>query len=220
MPIYNGTTKIVSFYKGTTKIVKRYRGTDVIYTAVRLPSEYQQVEYIASSGTQYIDTGIGSTNTTGVKLDAQFTSAGILLGVLEANVGRFQPYFREVDSIIAHTILGGGALTITTTKASDRNTYEYNVSNRDIKFNGTSVGSVGNIGATSNHIYIFKRNHATPVACSAKLYSLKLYDNGTLTRDFVPCYRKSDFEVGLYDLVNDVFYTNQGTGAFTKGGDV
>ena len=37
-----------------------------------------------------------------------------------------------------------------------------------------------------------------------------MYYNGTLVRDFIPCYRNSDNEIGLYDLVNDIFYTNQG----------
>lgn len=63
-------------------------------------------------------------------------------------------------------------------------------------------------------------------ACSAeKLYYLRLYgwaneSTKTLLRDFVPCYRKSDWEIWLYDLVNDVFYTNQDSWSFTKWPDV
>ena len=55
---------------------------------------------------------------------------------------------------------------------------------------------------------------------SAKIYSLKIYDKNTLQRDFIPCYRKSDGEIGLYDLVSQEFYTNQGTGTFIKGADI
>ena len=43
------------------------------------------------------------------------------------------------------------------------------------------------------------------------------YDGDTLIRNYIPCYRKSDNEIGLYDIVNNVFYTNQGTGVFLKG---
>ncbi len=53
-----------------------------------------------------------------------------------------------------------------------------------------------------------------------KLYYFKMYDKRALIRNFVPCYRKSDNVVGLYDLVNGVFYVNKGSGAFTKGDDV
>ena len=53
-----------------------------------------------------------------------------------------------------------------------------------------------------------------------RLYYLKMYSDGDLVRDYVPCYRKSDSVIGLYDLVSKTFYTNQGSGTFTKGGDI
>ena len=53
-----------------------------------------------------------------------------------------------------------------------------------------------------------------------KTYYFKIYKNKKLIRHFIPCYRKSDGVIGLYDLVNDVFYTNSGTGEFEKGADV
>lgn len=39
-------------------------------------------------------------------------------------------------------------------------------------------------------------------------------------RNFIPCYRRSDNVIGLYDLVENKFYTNAGTGNFLKGPDV
>lgn len=44
--------------------------------------------------------------------------------------------------------------------------------------------------------------------------------DGDLVRDFIPCYRKLDNVAGLYDMVNDEFYTNIGTGTFTLGPNV
>ena len=44
--------------------------------------------------------------------------------------------------------------------------------------------------------------------------------SGNLIRDMYPCYRKSDNVIGMYDVVNAVFYTNSGTGTFVKGADV
>ena len=55
----------------------------------------------------------------------------------------------------------------------------------------------------------------------SKIYYFKIYDNNNnLICDLVPCYRKSDGVIGMYDLVSDVFRTNLGTGTFTKGPDV
>lgn len=53
-----------------------------------------------------------------------------------------------------------------------------------------------------------------------KIYRCTIYDNGKLTRDYVPCYRKSDNVIGLYDIVTGTFYTNAGTGTFLKGANV
>lgn len=36
----------------------------------------------------------------------------------------------------------------------------------------------------------------------------------------VPCYRKSDNEIGMYDMFSGNFYTNAGTGKFSKGNDI
>jgi hypothetical protein len=44
--------------------------------------------------------------------------------------------------------------------------------------------------------------------------------SGTPLYELVPCYRKSDGVIGLYDVVNDVFRTNDGSGSFTAGADV
>ena len=53
------------------------------------------------------------------------------------------------------------------------------------------------------------------------IYSLKFWTNSsTLAYDFVPCYRKSDSVAGMYDRVNRVFYTNDGSGTFAVGSDV
>ena len=49
------------------------------------------------------------------------------------------------------------------------------------------------------------------------VYSLKIYDGDTAVREFIPCYRKSDNIIGMYDLVNGKFYTNSGTEEFIKG---
>lgn len=51
-----------------------------------------------------------------------------------------------------------------------------------------------------------------------KIYNLKLYDNGTLVRNFIPS-RNSSGVLGMYDIVNNKFYTNLGTGTFVGGAE-
>ena len=58
-----------------------------------------------------------------------------------------------------------------------------------------------------------------------RVYQMKIYNNTTLVRYFVPCYSNivvTDVNgkqcpkgtAGLYDLVEGKFYSNQGTGTF------
>jgi hypothetical protein len=55
---------------------------------------------------------------------------------------------------------------------------------------------------------------------TGKIYYFQWLRDNQLLLDLVPCYRKSDNEIGMYDLVNDTFYTNASSGTFTKGNDV
>jgi len=52
---------------------------------------------------------------------------------------------------------------------------------------------------------------------SGNIYEITIISNDILIRDFIPAKRKSDNTLGLYDIVNKQFYTNQGTGTFTAG---
>ena len=52
-----------------------------------------------------------------------------------------------------------------------------------------------------------------------KIYSAKIYQNGSLVRDFIPCKNAAGI-IGLWDDVNSVFYQNAGSGVFTAGPEV
>lgn len=56
---------------------------------------------------------------------------------------------------------------------------------------------------------------------NGKIYYFKWLDsNNELKLDLIPCYRKADNEIGMYDTVTQTFFTNSGSGTFTKGNDV
>ena len=76
---------------------------------------------------------------------------------------------------------------------------------------------------------VFCRNNAgTKVAfCTGRIHELiiwddpsLIFDESTIVRHLIPCYRKNDNEIGMYDTVSKTFFTNQGTGTFLKGADV
>ena len=193
----------------------------------QLPTEYQEVEYIQSSGTQYIDTGVVATS--GFEIDIKInidTVTGSWAPILSAHE-LSAPYKRN---FIAYTssnkmeIDAGDKITQTSvTLAGDDAIKASNVENNFyLNVNGTNytptvTTAASNLAYSGRSMHLLHSNGYDFGYTSGKVYYCKITVDGTLVRNFVPCYRKSDKIVGLYDLVNGVFYTNAGTGNFAKG---
>ena len=189
-----------------------------------LPSEYTQVDYIESSGTQYIDTGVNADNNLRVVLDFAYTS----ISLSNQNIGATR--LESGNNARYHILLGGSPTTnrtrvfvndsgyYTIDDDTNRHLYDINPSIGQVLIDNTSYTIPSNIKDVGLNFWLFGRNSTSTIYLSkVKQWACKMYYNNILVRDFIPCYRNSDNEVGLYDLVNDVFYTNQGTGDFTYG---
>lgn len=185
-----------------------------------LPSGYTKLEYIESSGTQYIDTGVSSfpTQNTHVTLDVDWLSGlGCYFGCSQSGIRWFvealQPtkiysgYLDEDKSADIATVIGRYTV--------DKNGVYTNV-------NGVKIQHASANTTISRSIYLLATNGSSGVsgiADAARIYSCKIYSSSGLIRQFVPC-KNSSGEVGLYDEVNDVFYGNAGTGVFIAGPEV
>ncbi|MBQ5476060.1 MAG: hypothetical protein IIT65_15620, partial [Lachnospiraceae bacterium] len=114
----------------------------------------------------------------------------------------------------------------------------WNMSNADSLFRYTQnspSNAIGNktyidgeitiSGTSSVSLYLFAQNESPGNTnsvwdSSIRLYACTIAVNGEVIRNYVPCYRKSDGVIGLYDTINKQFKINEGTGSFTKGSDV
>ena len=101
----------------------------------------------------------------------------------------------------------------------------YNIifSKSTIIVNGTSYSIKNGTSTSQDALSLFRVNPYTQSQYQVFIGKIKEFNitNNNITKlDLVPCYRKSDNEIGLYDLVNNQFYTNQGSGTFLKGADV
>lgn len=188
-----------------------------------LPEGYTELEYIESTGTQYIDTGFKNNQDTRVVMDVQATSTptatswffGGRTSNSDATMGVFY-YAGSTKKITADYDGNGQRYNFDSLGATDRLSIDYNknvltINSYSKTFTSATFQSTGNIA-------LFGINTAGEVSSciSAKLYACKIYDNGTLVRNYVPC-KDSSGVAGLYDLVNDTFYANAGTGTFTAG---
>lgn len=187
-----------------------------------LPTGYQQVEYIESSGTQYIDTGV--IGKTGLHIVAEMGYATPTSGT--ALFGSRNPRF--FVTLYPSTIIdfGYNSDNITQITVESRKIYniDFDTSTQPKRFgiDGVYVTSTAQVD-TNRNIYIFGCNRNGAVAALSKsiFKSMTIADeNGGLLRKFVPCYRIADGEIGLYDLVSATFFTNSGSGTFIKGADV
>ncbi len=182
-----------------------------------LPSSYQYVDYVQSSGTQYINTGVKATSKTALEIDAKTTTGtstfGVALGDNNFNLtsNGVNEYFYWGSS---------GAVGYTSTYIAQKNRYKLDQGKCYI--NGNLVATTSGTFNSNRDIYLFGRNgsNALDDAGTTYIYGCKIWEDGFLVRNYIPCYRISDSVIGLYDTITGVFYTNAGTGTFVAGASV
>lgn len=225
-----GNNNVEDVLIGTNPVLKIYRGENIIWQKQqgRLPSQYQEVEYIENTNRQYIDSGVIGRPNIEVKAKAIFTDSANLnnLGLVGSRQtsGGTRFYIISTYSNRWHLGLGGDYTSDTYPKKNILYDIHFSfIEGNFVLYVDNNIILSGNTNIETTYpLYIFGVNNYGTVSrlAPAKLYSLEIIQDNTLVRNFIPCYRKADGEIGLYDLVNDVFYTNQGTGTFSKGNDI
>lgn len=212
-----------------------YQGNNISYQWKKLPDEYQEVEYIESTGTQYIELPFGFDRTdeiearfTVFKGDAQYVSDKYIVSPSRwnDNNNRFAMGLHSAggNNGNQYCVGFGNSLTSTTflspRTSSDflMHTWEY----KDGVFSISEIGLRRNVvnDAFGGTTYPLKLFYGYNSNTRGKIAYYKHKKANGDTYDLVPCYRKSDGEIGMYDTVSQTFYTNQGTGTFLKGEDV
>ena len=196
---------------------------------VYLPNTYTPVEYIGTSGTQYIDTGYqatGSLKIEGKVYTEQSNTEMCVCGVTDTNAqleigfsstnNRFFNYSGSASAAVISTESLYNKVFNFIAEVNDTSPKKKITLNVDNNISATNDTNNGNYKA--NTITLFTVNNG--FFFKGRLYKLDIYDDNVLKRRLVPCYRNSDNVIGLYDIVGNTFYTNSGTGTFTKGNDV
>ena len=194
----------------------------------RLPSDYQEVEWIEGAAKPAIDTGIYGDLDIKVECSVQRVSDLSTEYTYPACFGQASPSlaftFRKNATQI-YVSFGNKSDQSFYTEFRDK-LHTIELDKEGVKVDGVSVKTYSGTTFTpdtSRHIYIFGRCSTSNTAerqSHTRCAYFKIYNNGTLVCDLVPCYRKSDGVIGMYDLVQRAFRTNIGTGTFTKGGNV
>ena len=193
-----------------------------------LPSEYQRVDYIESTGSQYIDTGVNAVGK--IRADAKFaftntpSSYYVLAGARDGSANRGYIFGTNDSGNWANGYISTLSGFATKPVANTIYVGSHTLSNgsqtlyvNDLSYKASVSGSL-NINY-SIYLFALHYNGSSTVYSKARIYYFNLYVNDTLVRAFVPCYLKNGGTIGMYDMVYGEFYTTP-SGTFTKGSDI
>lgn len=188
-------------------------------TGSLLPSGYTMCEYIESTGTQYIDTGIMAKAGLRATIDCKINDLNSTSNIFGAFDTKNRIYLHYEASI--KLLFGYGPYNKVNYNliAGERVVFdaEFNTGTQSLKVNGTQVysGSSSSSVDTGLAAYLGAMNQGNAASLFTKMtiYSCKIYENEILVRDYIPALR-SDGIAGLYDLVDGQFYYSLGSGHF------
>ena len=183
-----------------------------------LPSEYQEVEYLQSSGTQYIDTGVPLDDTMTIRVKYDFIRAGFVFGSRSSSSSRYSGITNETGG--AYNIRYGNTV-IYNQNTTPSGTVDVVISPNGVVLNGETVSTTayGDSFYAGNCYLFTSNNNGSPFTGDYAINRIRRFTIDNVI-DLVPCKRKSDNVLGMYDLVNDEFLPNAGTGTFIAGGNV
>jgi len=222
--------KDTNIYVGNTEITKAYQGDTIIYKKI----SYTEVEYLESTGTQYIDTLFPATINTKIDIDFQYTNI--------TNSGKTRVFGSRKDWNLngfyagTHSNSMGGAYWYlvgdiindrwhAASKNSDRNKHNLVLSKSGAYLDNTNIWVPDDVVssfptfATIALFGAFEGSGGTTYTIQkgiVRIFKCKIYDNDILVRDFIPVLDENNVPC-MYDKVNRQFYYNQGENDFIPG---
>ena len=191
--------------------------------------------YLESSGTQYIDTSVIADNETGILIKASVCSNNntdnIFVGSRrDSGNTRFSLDFDW--SSAGNMTVGYNGYHTTSFSSLGLSSGQECVSTLNFRNDRTAkvndilcknLEDITLIQQTSS-IYLFRLNYSSPYPYTGKIYNVQISQGNTIIKNLVPVPAGlviGSFTCpsnGMFDIVNQDFYSNAGTGNFTYGG--
>lgn len=195
------------------------------YTPKSKITEYEPLDYLETSGTQYIDTEYYPTADTGIELDFMWLGSGTtawvpICGIRGSNSNYYCWFVNGTSLAVSPNYStydpGGGYSILKDKRYRLSNVKGCTMFNKIVTHNTsltikTETVDTFHLGCISNNGSVDNRNPYM------RIYGFKIFEDFTPVCDMRPCRRKSDGALGLYDLITGKFHTNKGTGAFVAG---
>ena len=201
--------KVVAVKRNGRDFIRVARGGVDLWTSDALPKGFTALEYVQSSGAQYVDTGFKPNQDTRAVLDVYLpTQSSYPMAMFggrngsTSTIGSFVMWLFSATTL--RTDFDTSAVTINVSLAGrfliDKNKEVTSV-------NGTTYTNTSSTFQSNYNFGLFAQIDVDGVdtrMATMKLYSCQIYDNDVLVRDYVPCMNASGV-CGLYDRVNKTF---------------
>ena len=193
-----------------------------------IPDGYTGLEYIQSSGTQYINTGIKCDNLNLYsEIVGNFTSISTeqWMGCEDSNSNNStNMIFYFICAVYNSNFVlqyGSGGKEVTFTADTNIHSFILDGANKIAKVDNTQNSLEVDKHPNNNIIFLFGRNSNGTFknGCNFKMQRAIFKNGDTLLFNGIPCKRNSDSAIGLYDTVSQTFFANSGTGTFTAGAE-
>ena len=177
------------------------------------PDKY--IDYVQSTGQQYINTGINGRS--GTKVAVAFTGYGGTSwnGLFGENTGpNFLIDHSNANGLrILYDGYGYGAALTTGDNVYNDISVEISSDGATLTYVGNGARATAATGKTAQdsetpmYIFGYNANGSHTQGSSVKLYAFRIWQDGVLVRNFRPCMKNN--EAGLYDTVEGYIYTSE-----------
>jgi len=177
-----------------------------------------ELEYLESTGTQYINTGVIAKSLNGSKLEIYAAyrggnTVGCLYGACTDKI--FYQLNKTTKDNEFRLITNSGDKYYTKSDEFVEQKHKYTVNGNVLYIDDEQILTGTGQKSTGLNLFLFARNYRGQYAHQQgnwRIYSCKIQDGNTLLRNFSAILRNGT--AGFLDSVNNVFYQNQGTGTF------
>lgn len=195
-----------------------------------LPSGYKKLEYIENTSQAYIDTGVdgGHFNKVYHKfILTEITGTWInIWGTRNWSTAQGRALYINVAKK-CFGVNHNSVNIISTIPCNTDTLYQVTYNNGTFRINNQTLVYDAATFSNTKNCRLFQLNDAsTPLDdetarqfARMKCYSFKMWQDGTIVRDFVPARQLSDDKVGMYDKVEGKFYSSAHDGYEFKGSD-
>ena len=215
-----GTADITSIMLGSTEINKAYLGSDIMYQK-NVPLPYDaEIEYLESTGTQYIDLGAKATLSTTIEIDF-FVADASAIRVFGARSGWNRNAFCLTFNSASDT-----RATINYDNIGKSSDLVFDVYLDDGNWHTAKSKGSGHIQVDSISRNLSASSFTTPYNIILFAYNnngTKLYGKIRIRRVKFNSFDLIPVRIGqvgyMYDKVSGQLFGNAGTGNFTLGSD-